>query len=145
MSDVEISIRIAASPSTVFRYFTDPERMREWMGVTVDIDPHPGGIYRVNVNGGGDAVGEYLEVVIDSRVVWTWGFEGNDALPPGASTVEVTLTPDGDETIVHLRHFGLPDGDAVDQHRRGWDHYGARLSLAASGVDPGPDGWVTLS
>ena len=79
-----------------------------------------------------------------SKVVFTWGWEGEGAaVPPGSSTVEVTFEPDGDHTILRLRHYGLPademDGHEMDGHSEGWDHYMPRLALAASGIDPGPD------
>jgi uncharacterized protein YndB with AHSA1/START domain len=77
--------------------------------------------------------------------VWTWGWEGNDGVPPGSSTVEVTLTPDGDATVVRLRHSGLPTGDSATSHGSGWEHYTARLAVAAAGGDPGPDEWVKPS
>ena len=139
MTDVEVSIRIEARPETVFRYFVDPVRMRAWMGVAADLDPRPGGELRVNVNGADVALGEYVEVVPPERIVWTWGWEGSDTVPAGSSTVEVTLEPDGEATVVHLRHSGLPDDDARDNHRKGWTHYTARLAIAATGGDPGPD------
>jgi uncharacterized protein YndB with AHSA1/START domain len=139
MTDVDISVRIAARPDTVFRFLTDPDRMRAWMGEPVEVDPRPGGVYRVSVIDGNVAIGEYVEVVADERVVWTWGWEGSATIPPGSSVVEVTLTPDGDGTLLRLRHSGLPDEEAVNDHGRGWAHYTARLALAAAGVDPGPD------
>jgi uncharacterized protein YndB with AHSA1/START domain len=143
VNDIEVSIRIDARPETVFRYFVDPERMCTWMGVAAEVDPRPGGGYRVDVNGRDVAIGEYIEVVADERVVWTWGWDGNDGIPPGSSTVEVTLTPDGDATVVRLRHSGLPDDSAAKNHSQGWEHYAARLALAAAGRDPGPDVWLT--
>lgn len=139
MTEVDISIRIEARPDTVFRFFVDPDRMCAWMGVSAEVDPTPGGRYRVDVTGGDVAVGQFVEIVPPERVVWTWGWEGSAGLPPGSTTVEVTLTPDGDATVVHLRHSGLPDEDARDNHRKGWGHYTARLAVAAAGGDPGPD------
>ena len=139
MTEVDLSIRIDASPSTVFQYFVDPERMLAWMGVTVEVDPQPGGIYRVDVSGRDVASGTFVEVRPDERVVWTWGWEHSDEIPPGSSTVEVTLSPDGDGTLVRLRHTGLPDTDAGAAHIHGWEHYTQRLVIAASGGDPGPD------
>ena len=53
----------------------------------------------------------------------------------------VYLTPDGDSTIVRLRHSGLK-GDLRDMHAMGWEHYMARLVVAAAGGDPGPDPWA---
>jgi hypothetical protein len=35
-------------------------------------------------------------------------------------------------------HSGLPD-DAVDDHGGGWANYLQRLSVRATGGDPGPD------
>ena len=139
MSDVEVSIRIVAPPATVFRYFIDPDRMKQWIGVSAELEPQPGGKFRVNVSGIDFAVGEYVEVTAPERIVWTWGWEGSATIPPGSSTVEVTLTADGDGTVVRLRHSGLPGTDAQDEHRKGWTHYVSRLAIAGAGGDPGPD------
>jgi uncharacterized protein YndB with AHSA1/START domain len=134
---IEREVRIAARPEVVFGFFTEPSKMMLWKGSDVALDPRPGGIYRAVINQQAIARGEYLEVVPHSRVVFTWGWE-NSPLPPGSTTVEVTLTPDGDGTIVRLRHLGL-SGEAVLEHTRGWDHYLPRLAAAAEGRDPGPD------
>ena len=136
---VEKEVRIAARPETIFPFFTDPEKMVHWKGTSATLDPTPGGLYQVNVTGRDIARGEYVEVTPFSRVVFTWGWEGEgQAVPPGSSTVEITLTPDGDDTIVRLRHYGLP-AEAGAKHLEGWVHYIGRLSVAAEGRDPGPD------
>ena len=116
--------------------------MCAWIGVDATADARPGGEYRVDVTGRDVAVGEYVEVVPDERVVWTWGFEGSDVMPPGSTTVEVTLRPDGDATVVRLRHLDLPTARRVERHTAGWTHYLARLDVAATGGDPGPDPWA---
>ena len=36
--DLEVSVRIDASRETVFPYFTDPNAMVEWMGVSAEVD-----------------------------------------------------------------------------------------------------------
>ncbi|HEX4775322.1 MAG TPA: SRPBCC domain-containing protein [Acidimicrobiia bacterium] len=142
-SAIEQSVWIDAPASTVFRYFVDPQRMCAWMGIDATADPRPGGAYRVDVTGRDVAVGEYVELVPDERVVWTWGFEGSDVMPPGSTTVEVTLEADGDATVVRLRHLGLPSDERVPNHRAGWTHYLSRLAIAAGGGDAGPDPWAT--
>lgn len=43
------------------------------------------------------------------RLVFTWGFVGSPELPPGASSVEVTLTKQASGTRVELIHRGLPE------------------------------------
>jgi uncharacterized protein YndB with AHSA1/START domain len=139
---VERDVRVEAPPESVFRFFVDPDQMIRWMGVDATLDPQPGGIYRVNVTGSDVARGEYVEVVPNERVVFTWGWEDeSNPVRPGSSTVEVTLEPDGGATIVRLRHLGLPGG-RDDPHAQGWEHYLARLAAAVSGRDAGTDPWV---
>ena len=58
-------IYIDAPPSVVFQFLTDPKKMIRWMGIRAEIDPRPGGIYRVEPNGRDVIRGEYLEVVAD--------------------------------------------------------------------------------
>lgn len=132
-------IVIGAPPDTVFPFFTDPDRMVRWMGTDAELDARPGGGFRVLVSGKYNAVGEYVEVDPPGRVVFTWGWEGADlAVPPGASTVEITLTPEGDGTKVVLVHRDLTE-QAAGPHDHGWQHYLPRLAIAASGGDAGPD------
>ena len=141
-SAIEQEVRVAARPEIVFSFFVDPARMLQWKGISAELDSRPGGIYRVDVTGEDVARGEYTEVVPYSRVVFTWGWESEGSpVPPGSSTVEVTLTPDGDGTLVRLRHSGLPENASAD-HAEGWAHYLARLATVAGGGDPGPDPWV---
>jgi uncharacterized protein YndB with AHSA1/START domain len=131
---------IRARPSTVFSFFTDPNRWLSWQGMTAEIDARPGGIFRMNVRGDGWASGEFVTVAPYERIVFTWGWEGDDSpVPPGSSTVEVTLRPLGAEhTELTLTHHGLPP-PALDVHREGWNHYLDRLTIRAAGGDPGPD------
>jgi uncharacterized protein YndB with AHSA1/START domain len=139
---LERKVRIAARPEVVFEFFIDPAKMLRWKGTEAALDPRPGGVYRVNVTGHEIARGEYVEIVPFSRIVFTWGWE-NTPIAPGSTTVEVTLTPDGDGTVLRLRHSGLAS-EAVQEHDQGWDHYLARLVSAAAGGDPGPDPWVNI-
>jgi uncharacterized protein YndB with AHSA1/START domain len=134
-------VRIKASPETIFEFFTDPQKMMRWKGVEAELEPAPGGRYRVNVSGKDVVVGEYVEVDPPRRVVFTWGWEGDPNLPPGTSTVEITLTREGDETLVTLTHRDLPEGALAGQ-TQGWEHFLPRLAQAAEGRDPGADPWA---
>jgi uncharacterized protein YndB with AHSA1/START domain len=71
--------------------------------------------------------------------VFTWGWEGSTTVPPGSSRVEVTLTPDGDGTILRLVHSGLPHAESILDHTQGWERYLDRLGTVAAGGDPGAD------
>ena len=143
-ADVEVEVRIAASPETVFDFLIDPDKMIQWMGRSVQLDPRPGGGFRCDMNGTNIAGGEYVAVEPPTRAVFTWGWEGEGvSIEPGGSTVEVLLEPDGDGTHLRLIHRDLPTQESAQKHGHGWEHYTARLAAAAGGEDPGPDPWGT--
>ncbi len=141
---VEREIRIEAEPETVFQFFTDPERMVRWMGISATLDPRPGGTFSVNTMGDYFVEGEYVVVEPPHRVVFTWGYgffpAESNPLPPGSSTVEVDLVADGEATIVRLTH-AVPV-ELGDFHSMGWEHYLDRLGIAATGGDAGPDPFI---
>ena len=129
---IERELRIAARPETVFGFWTDPAKMARWMGRDVRLDARPGGEYRIDYNGSDVVRGSFVEVEPPTRLVMTWGWEAaGDSTPPGASRVEVTFVPDGDGTILRLRHSGLP-ADAVEPHAQGWDQFLPGLAEAAT-------------
>ena len=145
--EIEVERRIEARPETVFAYFIDPERFLKWQGVDAELDPEPGGLFRVTVTGRSRVVarGEYVEVDPPKRVVFTWGWEqieglpdGMDGLLPGTSTVEVTLEPAGEGTILRLRQSGLRTDPEKKVHIEGWGTVLDRLTIVAAGGDPGP-------
>jgi uncharacterized protein YndB with AHSA1/START domain len=140
---VHREIRIDAAPSTVFEFLTDPAKMVRWMGTEAVLGPRPGGDYAVNINGHERVSGEVTEIIPHRKLVFTWGWEGG-ALPvaPGESTVEISLEPDGDGTLLRLTHRDLPQ-DMRAFHRLGWEYALPRLAIAAAGGDPGPDPLVS--
>ena len=139
MADLVREIMIDASPETIWPFLTDPAKHVEWLGTEADIDPRPGGTYRVLVGGEHPGVGEYIEVVTNERVVFTFGWdEPGHPIPAASTTVEISLHPEGEKTLVRLAHRGLPD-DAVGDHTQGWDHYLSRLAVAGTGGNAGPD------
>ena len=162
---IEHEVRITASPEIVFAHFTDPARLVQWMGVDATLDPRPGGVFRMvfqptpevaqfiaassgagGEQGTGDldlstnaVLGAFVEVDPYERIVFTWGYEQElFSMPPQSSLVEVSLTAEGEETVVRLAHSRLPEA-AAEFHRAGWDAYLPRLAIVASGGDPGPD------
>lgn len=130
--DLVISERIRATPDQVFQYLVEPDKLVRWMGVEAKIDATPGGAFWLNVTGKDIAAGSYVEIDRPNRVVFTWGWEGNEEVPPGSSTVAFTLTAEGDETVVELVHSGLTDAQN-DEHARGWTYFVDRLVRAAAG------------
>ncbi len=139
--ELVLTVEVAARPETVFGFFTEPESFDMWMGAAMGkatLVPEKGGEVRVDFPAFGDfparvVRGEVLALEPPRRFAFTWGYEGADELPPGASTVEITLEPTDRGTTVRLRHMGLPTDEMRQAHRGGFRLY---LSvLAASAAD----------
>jgi uncharacterized protein YndB with AHSA1/START domain len=140
VSDVVVMRWIAASPPTVFAFFTDAERWTAWQGVGGKVDARAGGVLRVIMPDAAAASGHFIEVVPPRRIVFTWGWEGNGIpVPPGSSIVTIELEPADGGTMVRLTHAGLQPADIRELHRAGWERYLDRLTRRATGGDPGPD------
>ncbi|HEV3400657.1 MAG TPA: SRPBCC family protein [Acidimicrobiales bacterium] len=139
MAELVQEVVVDASPETIFGLLTVADEHVQWMGTEAELDPRPGGTYRVLVAGQYPAAGQFVEVVPNDRVVFTFGWDApGNPVPPGSSTIEISLHPEGAKTRVRLVHRDLPEG-VVGEHTHGWGHYLGRLSVAASGGDVGPD------
>ncbi|WP_329342877.1 SRPBCC domain-containing protein [Streptomyces sp. NBC_01352] len=140
---VTVERHIAARPETVFSFFTDRDKWLSWMGRDGEFTFEPGGHYRTNVTGDNVAEGRFVEIDPFKRLVFTWGWaDGGMPVPAGSTTVEITLEPVADGTLLRLVHRGLPSAEACAAHREGWTHYVQRLTIRAEGGDPGPDDWM---
>jgi len=140
-TSVERTLSIAASPETVWGFLVDPDKATRWMGTACTFDAQPGGLYRCEVIPGHTARGEFVELDPPHRLVFTWGWENEEGVPPGSSTVEIELTADETGTNLHFLH-NLSSAEAAQSHSVGWDHYLPRLEIAAAGRDPGKDPWI---
>ena len=127
----EVDHWVAASAEDVFDFFCVPEKMVQWHGVEAQLDPRPGGIWRVRHANGAVLKGEFVEVHRPERVVFTWGFETpppelvsdsaqEGTTGPGASRVEVTLVQEREGTRIRLRHSGFALGEPVAM---GWKYF----------------------
>lgn len=132
------TIHIDAPPEVVFEFLTDPEKMARWCGEEAELEPEPGGLFRLRFEGGIESEGRYVIVDPPRRVVFTVGMSGT-AVPVGGSLVEIRLEPEGEGTRVTLRHDGF---DASQPVSEGWDHHLGRLARAATGKALGPDRFV---
>lgn len=139
----ERTLAIDASPETVWEFLVDPEKLMRWKGINADLEAQPGGIFRCEVIPDHIARGEYVEVDKPNKLVFTWGWDGSEDVPPGSSTIEIELASDGDGTSLRFVHKDLPNAEAVASHAHGWDHYLPRLETAVGGGNPGEDPWVT--
>jgi len=140
---VERQLRVRVPAATAYSYWVDPAKMMQWQGMEAELDPRPGGVYRVNVTGRDVTCGEFVEVTPNQRLVFTWGFDRAGHPIPAASTrVEVEFVEQGDVTVVKVRHSGIAKAEQLNT-AYGWQHYLTRLGLVVAGRDPGPDPWLS--
>jgi len=144
-------IYIEAAPEVVFEFFVDEEKITRWLAVEATMDPRPGGVCRQLHQGDDDdggrsgqfhMHGEFVEVQPPNRVVFTWGFtEPEIGVPPGSSTVEVTLRAVNTGTQVRLVHSGLPESEIGD-HAAGWTGMLEILAAAVTGDTIFHEVWI---
>ncbi len=139
MAEYRSSIDIEASPERVFDFLVTDAGMTSWMGQWASLDPVPGGHFAVDI-AGYPVRGRFLEVDPPRRVTVSWGFAGDETLPPGRSTVSFALSPTSTGTRVEVVHTDLPE-DGVGAHAAGWSHFLPRLVRAATGEQLPPDTW----
>jgi uncharacterized protein YndB with AHSA1/START domain len=120
--------RFKAPPAKVFAAWTDPEKMKGWMGpgetktIRAENDPRPGGRYLIMMQSPDgsphDVGGVYREVVANEKLVFTWAWKST---PERESLVTILLTPDGDGTLLTLTHEQFEDEATRDGHNAGWN------------------------
>ncbi len=137
----EKSVLVPLTADETFALITEPDRLRRWQVITARVDLRAGGDFRWTIIPGHSAGGTFTEVDPGRRVVFTWGWEGSADLPPGTSTVIITLEPAEGGTLVRLVHEGLT-GEQEASHAEGWNHYLDRLVRAATDGDAGTDEWA---
>jgi uncharacterized protein (TIGR03086 family) len=135
------TVFLPVDPDAAFALITEPERLRRWKTVAARVDLRVGGEYRWTITPGHSAMGRFTEIEPGKRIVYTWGWEGDAGLPPGASTVTVNLEAVEGGTTVQLIHEGLT-GEQEMAHAEGWNHFLERLVLLAANGDAGPDEWA---
>jgi uncharacterized protein YndB with AHSA1/START domain len=155
IAPVEVTVLVPAVPSDVFGFLTEPDRYVRWMGSEAELEPVPGGVYRVRMADGFSAAGRFVEVIFPRLVVFTWGFAddeaasrtkggevgagGAGAMPAGSTRVTVTLGEADGGTLLTLRHENLPSESLREGHAVAWNTYLPRLVVRAAGADPAPD------
>ncbi len=113
-------VYINAPARLVYAFLTEPAKIAQLIGTEADVNPHPGGLFRIVATATDIIRGTYLEAVPDSKVTFTWGFEGEGhTLPAGSTVVEISLHPQGAGTRLNLVHRELPAAWRAD-HVAGW-------------------------
>ena len=140
---VDVSVLVPTGAEETFAWLTEPARLRRWQVVAGRTDLRVGGEFRWLVAPGHTAIGTVTAVEPGRRVAYAWGWEGDQEVPPGSSTVEVTLVESPDGTTVQLVHEGLSDVQAKG-HSEGWQHFLERLKAVTTTGDAGPDEFAVM-
>ena len=123
------TILICAKRATVFRYFTDSARFADWWGKGSQIEGKPGGALRIVFPGGTiTASGKVLELTPNERIIFTYGFDSGNPMPPDSSRVTITLRDHPDGTQLTLHHE-FADLKVRDEFVQGWRY---QLALFAN-------------
>jgi uncharacterized protein YndB with AHSA1/START domain len=117
-----------APPDAVFDAWLDREVFQSWIGpegVKCDVpllEARVGGRYRIDMNmsdGRNIPVGgEFRVIEKPSRLVFTWGWEGD---PARTSLVTLTFHEANGKTEFALKHEGFTAKQDRDAHERGWN------------------------
>jgi uncharacterized protein YndB with AHSA1/START domain/predicted enzyme related to lactoylglutathione lyase len=140
---------IKAPRERVFAAWTTPEEIMKWFGpetcqiLSAKVDLRVGGKYHFRVKGtdceSGKEMGErdlrgtYREVKRPSRLVYTWGWQGDPDVELGETVVTVDFLDKEGFTEVQITHDGFPNTEARDKHNYGWNGCLDRLQKFAAG------------
>ena len=139
MKLVDRTLDVNAPADLLYELLTNAEHLVRWMAASAEVDARVGGAILWTHANGDTCRGEFVELVPARRIVFTYGWERADVgVPPGSTTVEITLEPMGNGTQLRLVHRGLA-GPMADAHAGGWSNYLGRLAAVAERRDPGPD------
>jgi uncharacterized protein YndB with AHSA1/START domain len=113
MPQVKRTIRIKASPGSVWRWLATQEGLSRWISANIEIDLHVGGTYRFL--GPDDQTwisGRVLELVPERSLILSWLEEGKGWLKPARLVLQLSAVDDGTEVVlIHdgFEAIGRPD------------------------------------
>ena len=96
---VERELLLPAEPDEAWEAIADPERLGEWLGGEVEMDPTPGGDFRIAFDDGGERVGWVEEVEPGERLSFWWRRPDEEDV---ATRVEISLTETEEGTLVRV-------------------------------------------
>jgi uncharacterized protein YndB with AHSA1/START domain len=96
---VERELLVPGEPDEAWAAVADPERLGSWLGGDVDMDPSPGGEFRVRFDSGEERTG-FVELLDeeDRRLAFWWRAADDDV----ATRVEISLEEAEEGTLVRV-------------------------------------------
>jgi uncharacterized protein YndB with AHSA1/START domain len=138
---VRIEDRFDTGTEDLWSALTEPHRLARWYG-TVEGELRPGGEFHLYVAPDDwDGTGRVGVCETPQRLVVTTretdeSWRKGQGVPPYDSTIEATLTADGDQTVLVLEIQGMPL-DAIAFYGAGWQIHVENLAAYLAGQQRG--------
>ena len=105
---VRMEDRLATDPENLWSALTDPARLARWIA-EVDGDLRPRGEFHARyISGDWEGTGRVDACEQPSRLLLTMRDAEPQPAQPEETVIDVTLTPEGDHTILVVEERGLP-------------------------------------
>jgi uncharacterized protein YndB with AHSA1/START domain len=136
---LEVRRTFAAPREKVFAAWTRAEALQKWWGVAegyttplAEVDFRVGGRYRLGMlPPGGEQMtilsGEYRLIQPPDKLVFTWGFEGQEG---PESLITLRFLTRGTQTELILTHEYQGPAEMAKNFRQGWEGMFGRLEIA---------------
>jgi len=125
-SFIKQSVVVNKSRDVVFKALTQADELVRWFPTRAESDPHAGGAIKLfwdftDASQNGSQVGEYVEVVPNEKLSYTWTA---DSIP---TLVTFALSEANGETTVDLEHStgqeGADEKKLHDDHANQWGFF----------------------
>jgi uncharacterized protein YndB with AHSA1/START domain len=136
---VRIEDRYDTDIDDLWSAITDPVRLARWFG-DVDGELSQGGDFRVRIADAGERTGQVEACEPPQRVMVTTreteeSYRRGQGVPPFDAVWEITLTADGDQTILVIEVKGMPL-DKIAFYGAGWQIHAENLAAYLTGREP---------
>ena len=138
---VRIEDRYETTIDDLWQAVTDPDRLTRWYG-QVEGDLSPGGEFRTYVadaeiegTGRVEACEPPRRLLVTTRETEE-SYQDGQGVPPFDEAVEVTLTADGEQTLLVIEVRGMPL-DKIAFYGAGWQVHAEHLAAYLAGRDHG--------
>jgi uncharacterized protein YndB with AHSA1/START domain len=141
-SFIHQTVTIKSSPEAVFKALTQADELMRWFPTRVESDPRPGGKFKftwefANASENGSQQGEYVEVLPNKKLSYTWTAESTPTTP---TLVTFNLTEAGGQTTVELDHSSIQEGaDQEKLHNMHANQWGFFMMNLKSYLEEGMD------
>jgi uncharacterized protein YndB with AHSA1/START domain len=136
---VRIEDRYNTNIDDLWSAITDPDRLARWFG-EVDGELSPRGEFRVHIADAGDRTGQVKACEPPQRLVVMTretdeSYRRGQGVPPFDAVWEITLTGDGDLTILVIEVKGMPL-EKIAFFGAGWQIHAENLAAYLAGREP---------